>query len=164
MFFTASAGMPHVAAFFSTYLTTLASASVKWPMSLQASAGVALRSLAVRTALARFSAALRKFMNSTAQGGSCPAGGGAGAACPGNCPGACDGNWPGADGNWPGICGNCPGPAWKLPGGLRRELARHLRQRPGSGQGQRKREWQTPPNHWHNPFLAIHNFTLKSAY
>src|SRR5262245_61877268 len=67
MFFTASAGMPHDAALFSTYLTTLASASVKTPRSLQASSGVALRWLAARTALARSCAAARNVRKSIRQ-------------------------------------------------------------------------------------------------
>src|SRR5262245_25450648 len=92
MFFTASAGMPHDAAFFSTYLTTLPSASVKAPRSLQASSGVALRSLAARTLFAFFCAASRRLMNSATQGGGCPAPPGA-APCPGNGAGAAP--WPG---------------------------------------------------------------------
>src|SRR5262245_55247142 len=108
MAFTASAGMPHDDAFFSTYLTTLASASVKTPMSLQASSGVTLRAPASRTLFAFFSAASRGVQNSARRGGGWPAPPGAGACPPGNgAAGAAP--WPGNGAGAGADDGNPPG-------------------------------------------------------
>jgi hypothetical protein len=102
------AGMPHVAAFFSMNLITLASDSTNRTKSWHTSWGGARRAAAALMAAARFSASLRSGPNSAMQGGPCLG------ACPGNAPGMTPGESPGVwlgkvPAPWDGKPGFCPG-------------------------------------------------------
>src|SRR5712671_800828 len=66
-------GIPHLAAWLSTYLIILISDWAKLPISLQASSGGARRSLAALISLPRFSASSRKGTNPFMQSSEGPA-------------------------------------------------------------------------------------------
>src|SRR3972149_6443000 len=66
-----SGGMPQVAALSVTYLISFTSAAENALNNVQASFGVALRSLAAPIAFARFCASSRSLPNSCAQAGTC---------------------------------------------------------------------------------------------
>src|SRR5439155_22333464 len=71
-------GIPHFAAWVSTYLIILISDWPKFPISFQASSGGACRSLATLISLPRFSASSRNGMNPFMHASDAPPDGGAG--------------------------------------------------------------------------------------